>query len=171
MRQMNWTDRTFCFEFPAGIFPGIVERLRGTPGRVAELISGAPLHSLTTCIHGEWSINQHIGHLDDLHELDVVRLAEYRAGKVILSAADMSNRRTHTGNYNTRSTQELLAHFRQRRLDLVAELETLSAGDISAIAMHPRLQRPLRLVDWTFFVAEHDDHHVARIRELLREFE
>jgi hypothetical protein len=33
--------------------------------------------------------------------------------------------------------------------------------------MHPRLKQPMRLVDHLFFVAEHDDHHLALIRELL----
>jgi hypothetical protein len=34
---------------------------------------------------------------------------------------------------------------------------------------HPRLKTPMRLVDHLYFVAEHDDHHLARIRELLSE--
>ena len=34
--------------------------------------------------------------------------------------------------------------------------------------LHPRLQQPMRLVDHLCFVAEHDDHHLARIWELLQ---
>jgi predicted short-subunit dehydrogenase-like oxidoreductase (DUF2520 family) len=28
-------------------------------------------------------------------------------------------------------------------------------------SLHPRLKRPMRLIDLCFFVAEHDDHHLA----------
>jgi hypothetical protein len=34
-------------------------------------------------------------------------------------------------------------------------------------SLHPRLQQPMRLIDHALFVAEHDDHHLARITELL----
>jgi hypothetical protein len=34
--------------------------------------------------------------------------------------------------------------------------------------VHPRLGTPMRLVDMMFFVAEHDDHHLATITELAR---
>ena len=33
--------------------------------------------------------------------------------------------------------------------------------------LHPRLKQPMRLVDHLFFAAEHDDHHLAVIWELL----
>jgi|GEM_PF-4393916 len=34
-------------------------------------------------------------------------------------------------------------------------------------ALHPRLKTPMRIVDLAYFVAEHDDHHLSRIRELV----
>jgi hypothetical protein len=33
--------------------------------------------------------------------------------------------------------------------------------------LHPRLKQPMRLVDHLYFVVEHDDHHVARIWEMI----
>jgi hypothetical protein len=36
--------------------------------------------------------------------------------------------------------------------------------------VHPRLQQPMRVVDMAFFVAEHDDHHLARMTQLARMF-
>lgn len=167
MIQMNWTDRTFSFDFSIGVFPGIVERLRGTPARITELTHGVP-HSMLVRRAGErWSVNEHIGHLIDLDDLDHVRLNEYIAGAVTLSAADMSNKRTYEAGYNDVATGTLLDYFRNRRLDLVTRLEALSDDVIGRVAMHPRLRKPMRLVDWTYFVAEHDDHHLARIRELI----
>jgi hypothetical protein len=35
-------------------------------------------------------------------------------------------------------------------------------------ALHPRLKTPMRIIDLFLFVAEHDDHHLARITELAR---
>jgi hypothetical protein len=167
MIQIKWTDRTFSFDFPVGVFPGIVERLRGTPARIAELVRGVPYSMLIRRDGERWSVNEHIGHLIDLDDLDHVRLNEYIGGAATLSAADMTNKRTYEAGYNDVATGTLLDYFRERRLDLVTRLEGLSDELIARVAMHPRLQRPMRLVDWTYFVAEHDDHHLARIRELI----
>ena len=54
----------------------------------------------------------------------------------------------------------------RRRLELVNRLGTLSEADVGAIATHPRLGQPMRLIDWAFFVAEHDDHHLASARQV-----
>ena len=53
---------------------------------------------------------------------------------------------------------------------IVAQLEALSSADFSRTARHPRLQQPMRIVDMLLFHAEHDDYHLARIRELVRLF-
>jgi hypothetical protein len=34
--------------------------------------------------------------------------------------------------------------------------------------VHPRLRQPMRFVDHLYFVAEHDDHHLATISELAK---
>ena len=62
----------------------------------------------------------------------------------------------------------MLATFEARRADLVAQLEQADEADWLRAALHPRLQAPMRLLDLAFFVAEHDDHHLATISELLR---
>lgn len=167
MIQMEWTQRTFSFDFPAGVFPGIVERLRGTPARISELVGGVPHAMLIRRVGNRWSVNEHIGHLIDLDELDQTRLDEFLAGEPTLSAADMTNRRTNEAGYNDVAASTILDYFRARRNELVERLEALSEAQIERTAVHPRLQQPMRLVDWTYFVAEHDDHHVARIRELI----
>jgi hypothetical protein len=166
MIQMVWTDRKFSFDFPIGVFPGIIERLRGTPARIGELVHGVPHNMLTRRLNNQWSVNEHIGHLIDLDELDHKRLDELLAGASQLSAADMSNRRTYDAKYNDVLTATLIEYFRARRHDLVERLEALSEEEIAKRSLHPRLQTQMRVVDWAYFVAEHDDHHLARIREL-----
>jgi hypothetical protein len=167
MIQMPWEQRTFRFDLPAGVFPGIVERVRGTPARIAELVKDVPHNMLTRRVGGRWSANDHIGHLIDLDELDQTRLDEFLAGAATLSAADMSNRRTSNAGYNDVVTATILDYFRARRTELVERLENLTDAQIARTAVHPRLQVPMRVVDWAYFVAEHDDHHLARIRELI----
>jgi hypothetical protein len=39
--------------------------------------------------------------------------------------------------------------------------------DALAAILHPRLKVPMRLVDHLCFVAEHDDHHLARLWALV----
>jgi hypothetical protein len=167
MIQMAWTERKFNFDFPVGVFPGILERLRGTPARISELVQGVPHNMLTRRANDRWSVNEHLGHLIDLDDLDHVRLNEYLAHAPHLSAADMSNQRTYEAGYNDVVTSTLIDYFRARRRDLVQRLEGLSDDDIARTALHPRLKVHMRLVDWVYFVAEHDDHHLARIRELI----
>ncbi|MGH7481176.1 MAG: DinB family protein [Longimicrobiales bacterium] len=168
VRQIPWTQRSFSFDFPAGVFPGIVERLRGTPARIGFLVDGVPDATLARRHDGGWSVKRHIGHLDDLDALDRVRLDEFLKGARVLTAADMGNRRTEEADHDARPVGELLATFATNRLALVARLETLTGQDVVRRAEHPRLNLPMRLVDWAFFVAEHDDHHLARMRASLR---
>ena len=165
----KWTTRTFAHEVPIELFPVVLERLRGMPPRAAALLEsvGEPLRRWSR--DGSWSAQQHIGHLDDLHDLDVQRLKDYLAGAPTLSAADMTNRRTFEADHNATSTDVLLARLRMHREELAEQLEEFDEADAARIAVHPRLQRPLRVIDWMYFVAEHDDHHLASAREIVRE--
>jgi hypothetical protein len=52
----------------------------------------------------------------------------------------------------------------------VNKLEGLDPELFARSAVHPRLNVPMRLVDFVFFQAEHDDYHLSRINELLRFF-
>ena len=49
------------------------------------------------------------------------------------------------------------------------DIETSSAEiQIYQTALHPRLKQPMRLMDLFLFVADHDDHHLAKISALIR---
>jgi hypothetical protein len=47
-------------------------------------------------------------------------------------------------------------------------LDPLTLADAARTAVHPRLKISMRLVDLCYFVAVHDDHHLAVIRERLK---
>jgi uncharacterized damage-inducible protein DinB len=163
-----WSERTFNFDFPATKFPDILERLRGTPARIAERIAGLDTVTLTRRDGAGWSIQENIGHLLDAEPLFVRRLDDLLAGESILTAADTKGRKTHDADHHAKPIQTLLAEFREQRGDFVARLEALDENDWSRSALHPRLQQPIRLVDSVYFHCEHDDYHLARISERIR---
>src|ERR1044072_1661057 len=98
--RIKWTDRRFNFDFPAGIYPEIIERVRGTPARLEELLAGLPSETLTAQVDGRWSMQENAGHLLDLESLVSQRIDEYLGGNSALHAADMSNRKTYDAHHN-----------------------------------------------------------------------
>ena len=168
MQRIKWTDRSFSFDFPAGIYPEMIERVRGTPARLEDLFSGLKPETLIAQVDGRWSMQENAGHLLDLESLVLQRVDEYLAGNTTLHAADMSNRKTYEASHNDVPVASILTAFRAARLELVDRLERFDADLFARSALHPRLNRQMRLVDMLFFQAEHDDYHLARISELKR---
>lgn len=168
--RIKWTDRRFDFTFPAGLYPEMIERLRGTPARLEDRISSLPANLLQRRDGDRWSIQENAGHLLDLESLVRQRLEQYLAGATELHAADMSNRKTYEASHNTVPIASILNQFRQQRMDIVDRLDSLNSEMFARSAFHPRLAVQMRLVDMIFFQAEHDDYHLARISELARLF-
>jgi hypothetical protein len=117
---------------------------------------------------GKWSVKEHIGHINDLHALDVRRVEEFLSGAEKLTAADMSNRRTAEGSHRATPVAALLDVLHQGRETLTLMLQELTEREICSTAVHPRLGTRMRLIDWAQFVADHDDHHLASARNTLR---
>jgi len=166
--QTKWIERQFHFDFPVGVMPCVIERLRGTPARLEEMTRSLSGRILTTKIDEGWSVQEHAGHLSDLEMLWHHRLADYRSGAAVLTPADMTNRRTSEANHNAAPLEQILGQFRKLRNELVAQLEQWNDEDAGRSSLHPRLHVPMRGVDWCFFMAEHDDHHLARMMGLAR---
>lgn len=171
MRQIPWVERRFDFNIPASLFPSLLERLRGTPARVEDRVRNLPPETLRKRQQESWSIQENVGHLLEVEALWHGRLDDYRSRCLILRAADMENRKTYAADYNTRALQEVLGAFRASRMRLVARLEELDEAGAELSALHPRLGQPMRIIDMVVFAAEHDDHHLVRIGELIRIFE
>ena len=169
-RHLKWTDRTFQFTFPVEVYPEMIERVRGTPARLEDRVKSIAPEVLTKRDGDRWSIQENAGHLLDLESLFQQRLDEYLAGAEVLHAADMSNRKTYDADHNQVLMQTILSGYREQRSELVARLAGLAPEAFAAVAHHPRLNVPMRLVDMLFFQAEHDDFHLARISELIRLF-
>jgi uncharacterized damage-inducible protein DinB len=163
-----WFTRTFAFDLEPWMMPNVIERLRGTHARIAERLAGVPKEVLRRApAPGKWSIQENVGHLLDLETLWMARLKESLAGAAHLTAADVTNKKTHEARHGERDFASLLDAFRAERDVYVAALEPLRSEQVVMGGMHPRLQVPMRIIDQAFFVAEHDDHHLAGIREML----
>ena len=171
IQRIPWLQRHFFLEHPVGELAYIIERLRGTPSRLKALIADIPKDHLIWRYGDEWSIQENIGHLLDVETLWHGRLDDFEQQKQVLRPADLENRRTFEANYNTRSLLELQVAFDESRAWLVERLESVDETVGSRISQHPRLDRPMKIVDLMFFAAEHDDHHMACITELINSFD
>lgn len=195
-RVAKWYDRKFEFSFPVELYPDLCVRLRGTPARLEEMVRGCPAERLVRATarempraivseivpetvrattramppaaEGKWSAQEHAGHMLNLEPLWLARVEDYLGSRDELSVADLSNRGTFEARYNERALPEILAAFRRARLTMVDRLERVDTELFGRTLLHPRLKTPMRLVDHLFFVAEHDDHHLAIIWGMIR---
>lgn len=163
-----WFERKFEFTFPVEQFPNLCVRLRGTPARIEEMVRDVSREKLVRRPGDKWSAQEHAGHLWDLEDLWLMRVEDCSSGDPQLTVADLKNRRTHEANHNARSVAEVLSGFRVARSKLMKRLDEIQPEFFSRSMLHPRLKQPMRFVDHLYFVAEHDDHHLAKIWELIR---
>lgn len=162
----NWIDRGFPFPVAVGLFPAILARLRGTPDRLEALSMTLTQDELMQKPRKGWSVQEHIGHLLDLELLHIGRVDDFVAGKSELRPADMTNRMTDSRGHNHKPIDDVLRAFIERRNMLVDIFTKIDDRTHEVSLWHNRLASRMRLVDLAYFVAEHDDHHIARIWEL-----
>ena len=167
MDRQKWFERKFEFSFPVELHPNLSARLRGTPARLEETLRGGSHKILIRKVQGKWSAQEHAGHLLDLEPLWLARVSDYVAGSSELTATDLQNRKTDEANHNARALEQILTKFRTARKKLLRRVDELDASLLARAIPHPRLKIPMRLVDHLYFVAEHDDHHLAQIWELV----
>jgi hypothetical protein len=163
----KWFDRKFDFSFSVKMLPNICTRLRGTTSRLQDMLRGRTRDVLTRKTQSKWSLLEETGHLLSLEPLWLARVEDYVAGRAELTAADLKNQATDEANYNSQGLEEILGEFWMARGQLLDRVNGLDAAVLSRAIAHPRLKVPMRLVDHLYFVAEHDDHHLARIWELV----
>jgi hypothetical protein len=164
-----WFERKFDFSFSVELLPDLQARLRGTPARLEEALRGCSHPTLIEKPQGKWSAQEHAGHLLDLEPLWLARVDDYVAASDQLTAADLTNRTTDQANHNARPPEQILTGFRVARETLLKHVDELDGALLVRSIPHPRLKTPMRLVDHLYFVAEHDDHHLARIWELVKD--
>ena len=167
IRQTPWFEKNFNFNFPVTNFPVIFSRLEGSIFRLQAILVTADDEYCSYNASG-WSVKEHVGHLFDLEELWWKRLQDFLDRKELLSPADLTNTKTTEAGHNQNSLERLMQQFTIERQRMLETIYSFDKGTLSLSSIHPRLLQPMRLIDLLYFVAEHDDHHIAAISALLR---
>lgn len=167
MKRTKWFERKFSPIEDNGLLPSIIERLAGTPARAEEMTRSLDMDQLQFKSGNRWSIKEEIGHLSDLEPLWLERMGDLVNNAPELKAADLTNQKTHRANHNETYIKTLLQQFREHREKFVNQLVFLNDEQLLHSSLHPRLKTSMRIIDLAYFVAEHDDHHLSAVREMM----
>ncbi len=168
VKRQKWVDHVFCTNIDIGWTENVLVRLRDTEIRLVHYTADLSDRELSNVGSSHWNIKEHIGHLTDLESLWVNRLEQFASKTEVLVAADMSNKKTNAANHNDQMISDLLNEFSKRRAQTIQYFESLEDEIQQHTAKHPRLNVLMRPVDLLFFIAEHDDHHIVSIRDIIR---
>jgi hypothetical protein len=163
MKKLEWFERQFQFGVSEGMLPFYIERLTGTSSRLEEKLKSTSDEKLSFKLDGKWSIKQNIGHLAEVDEVANKRIDEMLQGISPISPAVFEPK----ADYNAMSISDILQLFKSNRLKNVTKFQTLTGDFFNKRSLHPRLNVMMNPVDLAYFDAEHDDHHLVRINEIL----
>ena len=164
MKPTPWFKRSFSPITDNDQLPTIIERLNSMSTRLGYAIFSIESSYYTKKYDTDkWSIQEQVGHLLELEPLWLGRMEDIQKELLFLRTADLTNQATYDAEYNEQSISDILIAFVRQRFALVDFLENVTAEDFNKSALHPRLQTPMKIIDLAFFVAEHDDHHLAYI--------
>ncbi|MEJ1238803.1 DinB family protein [Chryseolinea sp. T2] len=160
---MPWFERKFAFGFMPAMLPFMIERLEGTIVRLEHKLERVNDAILGYPLDDKWSVKQNIGHLMDVDDISAKRVSEIISGAASLSRADIQTQ----DDYNGMPMWVILEEFTSKRRSNIRRMRDLSESELRMTSLHPRLQVPMNIVDLAWFDAEHDDHHLVRINEIL----
>lgn len=163
MQTIPWFERAFRFGQPPAMLPFFLERLSFTGLRIEHKVKGAPEKVLTLQPNNKWSIKQHIGHLAEVDQIALKRIEEMLSGIPQLSPAVFEPKQ----DYNRMPVSEVIAYFNENRTKNLERYQNLTEIDLQKSSLHPRLKMIMNPVDLAMFDAEHDDHHLVKINEIL----
>lgn len=164
MKKLEWFERKFSFGLPLGMLPFLLERLSGAILRLDAKVSHLSDDILSKQLDGKWSIKQNIGHLAEVDEIANKRIDEMAMGISPMSPAVFEPK----ADYNNMTIGEVLDIFNNNRKLNLEKYHALELTAMSKQSLHPRLKVMMNPVDLAFFDAEHDDHHLVRINEILK---
>jgi len=162
MKNLPWFERDLKFGHPKEMLPFFLERLQGTIIRLEQKVRGIDENILSKKLEGKWSIKENIGHLAEVDEIGNKRITEMITGVAVLSPAVFEPQ-----DYNPWPVEKILDLFRKNRLHNLKKYRTLSDEQLEKSSLHPRLKVQMTPVDLAWFDAEHDDHHLVKINEIL----
>jgi len=160
---LPWFERNLRFGYAPEMLPFFLERLEGTVTRLGQKIKEVDNKILTVRLNGKWSVKENIGHLAEVDEVANKRIDEIISGVALMSPAVFEPQ-----DYNPWPIEKVLDFFKKNRLSNVAKYKTLSEVQLKKSSLHPRLKVQMTPVDLAWFDAEHDDHHLVKINEILQ---
>lgn len=167
MKRTNWFDRIFEPIADHTILPDLIERLEGTGLRIERKIEIHGKSYMQGTANNKWSIKEEIGHLGDLEPLWLERTLQIKKNEADLVPADLDNTKTEEATHDAKKIKDLIVIFSKQREVLINALRGFEEEQMHFTCKHPRLGTAMRIVDLANFVAEHDDHHLATMHDLL----
>ena len=162
MEKLQWFERNFNFGSPKGMLPFFIERLEGTVVRIEKKIEGISEEILSIRLDNKWSVKENIGHLAEVDEIANKRISEMLAGTSPMTPAVFEPR-----PYYEWPIVKVVGYFKECRNKNIERYRDLKPDDLESSSLHPRLKVMMTPVDLALFDAEHDDHHLVRINEIL----
>lgn len=162
MSTIPWFERNLTFGLPKAMLPFYLERLEGTIVRIEKKVKGQEDALLSTPSNGKWSIKQHIGHLAEVDGIANRRIREMLDAVPVMSPAVFEPQ-----DYSSWPVDRVVNLFRDARQKNLATYRTIAETDLLKSSIHPRLKVPMTPVDLAWFDAEHDDHHLVKINEII----
>jgi uncharacterized damage-inducible protein DinB len=162
MNTLPWFERHLTFGHPKEMLPFYLERLEGTIARIPAKVKGISDTILSEKFKGKWSVKQHIGHLAEVDEIANKRLDEMIAGISPMAPAVFEPQ-----DYNHWPIEKVVQYLADTRVENIKKYKSLTDDDLQKSSLHPRLQLRMTPVDLAWFDAEHDDHHLVKISEIL----
>jgi DinB superfamily len=163
MKTLAWFDRKMTFGLPTEMLPFYLERLSGTAIRIEQKVESLDNKFLSERFDDKWSIKQHIGHLAEVDQINNKRIDEMIAGAAVLSAAVFEPQ-----DYNPWPVEKVITFFREGRARNILKYTSLPEADLTKSSLHPRLKIQTTPIDLAWFDAEHDDHHLVKINEIIQ---
>jgi len=165
MNSISWFERNLRFGLVPEMLPYYLERLSGTAARLEAKVKGFTDAELSVRLNDKWSVKQNIGHLAEVDAIANKRLDEMVTGVTIMSPAVFEPK-----DYNPWPIEKVIGLFITHRHQNLKKYQALSASDLKKSSLHPRLKVQMTPVDLAWFDAEHDDHHLVTINEILKTF-
>lgn len=162
MNMLAWFDRKFTFGLSPEMLPFYLERLSGTMARIEFKVKGVDDKILSEKFNTKWCLKQHIGHLAEVDEIGNRRIDEMTSGAAVLSPAVFEPK-----DYSTWPIGKVLDYFDKTRAGNIKKYNNLTDDQLLKDSEHPRLKVKMTPVDLAWFDAEHDDHHLVAIQNIL----
>lgn len=162
MSSLAWFERDLVFGKSIEMLPFYLDRLSGTAVRIKQKVKGVNDLLLSTRPGGKWSVKEHIGHLAEVDLVANKRIDEIIAGKEVMSPAVFEPQ-----DYTQWPIQKVIEFFAANRQKNIGKYAGLAKENLLKSALHPRLKAPMTPVDLAWFDAEHDDHHLVKMSEII----